>query len=184
MALEFISPLLSYVTANAVLLAVVLILLIIAMRRTKRVAFTAGIVIIASVAIPLALRFFAGLLLPFGINAIVLYVTVGLGAYFIFLIGTAVYSILGAAEKSVQKVSSPLGAYMKRRKTVDSRMKDFVRKQEKIEKEGRKQRHEKEHDEQRVQAIEKKVAKERKKDNENEYVELGSVMKKFKSDDE
>lgn len=89
------------------LLLAVFIVFIIVVRKVVDTVMNMVWIAIASAAFPFVMRF-VGFSFSTDFNSIVFFVSLGLGLYFVYILGRIVYALLGLAEKSVKFASYPL----------------------------------------------------------------------------
>ena len=70
---------------------------------------------------------------------IIFFVTLGVGIYFIYLLGKIIYTMLGIAEKGAKVVAFPI-TYRSRKKKekMQEKMENFIKEKEEAEKEEKK----------------------------------------------
>lgn len=91
---------------------------------------------LASAAFPFVMNFVFGIKLPISIESILSFIILGLGLYFIYILGKIIYTALGLAEKTAKLIAYPITA--RRQKKKEEREKKIDKLLEKEEKEEKK----------------------------------------------
>lgn len=153
--------------AHPVFLGFVFILFVLTIKKMKKIVFNALWISLAAVLFPIAMNRLLGFSIPVDANSIIFYLTIGLGAYFLYLFARAVHTTLGIAEKiaspMIRKIKS--SQTQKREGKIDRLIKDKEN-EEKLQKAAKKEQQDKE----RLEKIMKK--KEAAKRAEAEYIML------------
>lgn len=130
------------ISITHIFLGIIFILFVLSIKKLKKIVFNALLIAVAAVLFPIVMNAVFGLPLSIDGTSIIFYMTVGLGAYFLYLFSKAVYVTLGVAEKA----ASPITRRMKttsaekreakidkviKEKESDDRMKKIIKDQEK-----------------------------------------------------
>ena len=92
------------ISINHIFLGIIFILFVLSVKKLKKIVFNSLLIAFAAVLFPILMNAVFGLPLSIDGTSIIFYMTVGLGAYFLYLFSKAVYVTLGIAEK----VASPI----------------------------------------------------------------------------
>lgn len=168
-----ISIVLQEITANPVFLGLVFILFVLSIKKLKKIVFNALWISLAAVLFPIAMNRMFGLAVAVDAGSIIFYLTIGLGAYFVYLLARSVYTVLGIAEKAASPLAKRLqsNATREREKKVDK----LVRERERERK-----------DEEKLRKIMKKSRRKPEdeylvlKDKEEEETENRNIIRKFR----
>lgn len=128
------------ITTNPVFLAFVFILFVLSVTKIKKIVLNAMWISLAALLFPMLMNRILGFPVPVDANSLIFYLTVGLGAYFFFLLGKAVYMALGIAENIASPVTSGLKSISQksREKKIDTLLREREKRLEKAAKKGRK----------------------------------------------
>ena len=88
---------------NPLLLIIIFILFILAFKKTLGIIKNAAIIVTASIIFPFAANLL-GMQIASDVASIIYYITIGLGAYTIYLFGKSFYTFLSYAEKAGKDV--------------------------------------------------------------------------------
>ena len=136
---------------------VLFILFLVLMKKVIKTAINFIIIGFASAAFPFFLNIALGFRIPITIDLELFFILLGLGLYFIYILGKLIYATLGLAEKSAKVITYPIKARsQKKEKEMKKKVEAFVKKAEEKEKTGKKSA--------------KKVLKEIREENEDEIV--------------
>ena len=97
------------ISINHIFLGIIFILFVLSVKKLKKIVFNSLLIAFAAVLFPILMNAVFGLPLSIDGTSIIFYMTVGLGAYFLYLFSKSVYVTLGIAEK----VASPITRRMK-----------------------------------------------------------------------
>jgi len=136
---------------------------VLAIKKLKKIVFNALWISLAAVLFPIAMNRLFGLAIATDANSIIFYLTLGLGAYFVYLLARAVYTMLGIAERLVSPITRHIKGISahKREKKIDK----LVKEKEK---------------EERLQKLMQKSGKQKQKRYEDEYVALKDAEEREK----
>ena len=110
---------------------VIFVLFLIITRKIVRVIMSLLWIAIASAAFPFTMRFL-GLNFSTDLNSILFYVALGIGLYFVYMLGRIVYVVLGLAGKSSKLITYPIKSAKKRKEEkTRKKMEKLVREKEK-----------------------------------------------------
>src|SRR3989338_580932 len=105
MAFDFLS---SLDTTTMFLLLIIFILFVLSMKRVFSIIKNAIFIAVASILFPIVMNSFFGFNIPTDTDSIVSFILLGLGLYFIYMLGKSVYKVLklgeGVAKKVVPKI--------------------------------------------------------------------------------
>ncbi|HLD48875.1 MAG TPA: hypothetical protein VJB11_00770 [archaeon] len=126
--LETITGMFSGIGSNmTILLLILFILFVFSIKKVFSVFLNVVWIVAAAVLVPLVLSKVLGLPIAIDTDSLIFYITLGLGAYLIFLLGKAVYTILGMAEKAGKDLTAPIKRGMeKRQKKLKKKMDEYV----------------------------------------------------------
>ncbi len=91
---------------ESVLIIIIFILFILAFKKALQIIKNSIFIAVASALFPIVTNWF-GLPVAADIASVIFFITLGLGLYVFYIITKSVYTILGAAEKGVKKISKP-----------------------------------------------------------------------------
>ena len=107
MAFDFLS---SLDTTTMFLLLIIFILFVLSMKRVFSIIKNAIFIAVASILFPIVMNSFFGFNIPTDTDSIVSFILLGLGLYFIYMLGKSVYKVLklgeGVAKRVVPKIES------------------------------------------------------------------------------
>lgn len=158
---------LSPITGNPLFLGLVFILFVLSLKKLKKIVFNALWISLAAVLFPIAMNKLFGFAVPTDANSIIFYLTIGLGAYFVYLLARAVYATLSITEKIASPFVNKIKGISarKREKKLDKLIKD------------------KEKEEEQLKKIAKKSEKRKKAKLEDDYVILKDTEEKEKEEE-
>lgn len=104
MAFEFLSNL---DTTTMFLLLIIFILFVVSMKKAFSIILNAVWIVIAAILFPVVMNRFFGFDIPIDRDSMFSFILLGLGIYFVYLVGKSIYKILGMAEKAAKKVPVP-----------------------------------------------------------------------------
>ena len=93
-------------TSSILIILIIFVVFLVLMRRVLKTVINMVWIAITSAIFPLVLNFL-GFSIPLSIDTILFFVTVGLGLYFIYIVGKIIYTMLGFVEKSAKAVTYP-----------------------------------------------------------------------------
>jgi len=128
--LEFIN---SIGTFNLMLIIFVFIIFLVLMRKLIKTVINIVWISAASALFPLVLNFL-GFSVPLKLDTILFFLILGLGLYFIYILGKIIYTMLGIVEKSARVVTYP---FRGKDKDLEKRVEKVIEEREKKDKEGR-----------------------------------------------
>jgi len=128
--LEFIN---SIGTFNLMLIIFVFIIFLVLMRKVIKTVINIVWISAASALFPLVLNFL-GFSVPLKLDTILFFLILGLGLYFIYILGKIIYTMLGIVEKSARVVTYP---FRGKDKDLEKRVEKVIEEREKKDKEGR-----------------------------------------------
>ena len=94
-------------TLNLVLILLVFVVFLVVMRKVVKTVINMVWISFASAVFPLVLNFL-GFSVPLQLDTVIFFVILGLGLYFVFILGKIIYTMLGFVEKSAKVVTYPL----------------------------------------------------------------------------
>lgn len=151
------------ITTNPVFLGVVFILFVLALKRVTKILLNCVWITVAAVIFPIIANKVFGYPVPIDADSIIFFITVGIGAYFVFLFASSVYKILIVAQRETEPVTTFLGNSFRglrermKRKSSELEEKKSKKKEKEIKKmEEELQRFEEEKKEQKLKEIEAK----------------------------
>lgn len=110
---------------------VIFVLFLVITRKIVRVVMSLLWIAIASSIFPFVMRFL-GLDFSTDLNSILFYVALGIGLYFVYMLGRIVYVLLGLAEKSSKFITYPIKSSRKRKEEkTKKKMEKFVEEKKK-----------------------------------------------------
>ncbi|MEM7819338.1 MAG: hypothetical protein QXD48_00735 [Candidatus Aenigmatarchaeota archaeon] len=128
---EFISDLGS---VGIFLLLIIFILFVLAIKKVMSIIKNIIIIAIASILFPIVMNRL-GFSIPIDGDSILSFLFIGVGLYFIYLIGKSTYTLLKIVEKFGKGITSPLKTMKRRKKEkLEKKIKEHIEKEEKNEK--------------------------------------------------
>jgi len=97
------------ITTNPIFLGVVFILFVLALKRVTKILLNCVWITVAAVIFPIIANKVFGYSVPIDADSIIFFITVGIGAYFVFLFASSVYKILTVAQRETEPVTTFLG---------------------------------------------------------------------------
>lgn len=130
------------ISITHIFLGIIFILFVLSIKKLKKIVFNSLLIAVAAVLFPIIMNAVFGFPLSIDGTSIIFYMTVGLGAYFLYLFSKAVYVALSVTEKAASPITRMLkGTSAKKReakidkiikeKESDDRMKKIIKDQEK-----------------------------------------------------
>ncbi len=130
------------ISITHIFLGIIFILFVLSIKKLKKIVFNSLLIAVAAVLFPIIMNAVFGFPLSIDGASIIFYMTVGLGAYFLYLFSKAVYVALSVTEKAASPITRMLkGTSAKKReakidkiikeKESDDRMKKIIKDQEK-----------------------------------------------------
>lgn len=177
MAFDFLS---SLDTTTMFLLLIIFILFVLSMKRVFSIIKNAIFIAVASILFPIVMNSFFGFNIPTDTDSIVSFILLGLGLYFIYMLGKSVYKVLKLGEGVAKKVVPKIERGKKKDDKQDNK-KDDDDEYEEREKELDKREKELRQQEKEVRfrsAI--GASKPKKKNADDDYVELKDTESKPK----
>jgi len=128
--LEFLSGL----NNIQVLLIIIFVLFVFSIKKVLSVALNSLWIAAAAVLAPIILNRIFSLPMAIDTDSLIFYMMLGLGAYMIYLLGKAVYILLGMAEKFGKDVTAPVRKSMeKRHEKLGKKVDEYMPKKKKKE---------------------------------------------------
>ncbi len=127
----------SVITGNPLFLGVVFIVFVLAIKRVTRILLNCVWITVGAVMFPIIANKMLGFAVPIDADSIIFFITVGLGAYFVFLLASSIYRVLAVAEREGRPIISFLGSVISNsREKLSSGKKDseFKKKEEELKK--------------------------------------------------
>ncbi len=114
-------------SAELVLFIAVFVAFLLIVRKVINTLMNILWITIASASFPFIMGFL-GVSFPTDLNSILLFVTLGVGVYFVYMLGRVIYALLGIAEKSARFVALPISSAKRRRdEKAKKKMEKLVR---------------------------------------------------------
>jgi len=167
MAFEFLS---SMDTTTIFLLLIIFILAVLSMKKIFSLVMNAVFIGVASILIPVIMNRFFGFDIPIDRDSMISFVLLGLGIYFVYLVGRSLYKVLGMAERTAKKVPLPKMERKPKEEPEEKEDKSEVKKKEKELKEREKELASRERQARFTAAIQNKQTNIKKK--KDDYVTL------------
>lgn len=163
MVLEILTSLIQIDTAYLLLILIIFAVFVLLMKKVIKTVINMLWIALASAAFPFVLNMLIGMSLPINLNTIILFVTIGIGMYFIYLLGKIIYTMLSVAEKGAKAVAYPI-TYRSRKKKeeVEKKMGEFIQERDEQQKEAEKQEKEAEKQEKEQEKQKKELEKQGK----------------------
>jgi hypothetical protein len=118
MAFEFLTTL---DTTSLLLLLIIFILFVLSMKKAFTIVINTVWAAGLSLLFPIVMNRFFGFDIPVDMNSLISFMMIGVGLYFIYVLGSSIYKILGTAEKLFAKVPKPSISLPKGEHQKDSR---------------------------------------------------------------
>ena len=122
--LEFIS---NIGTLNLMIILFIFIIFLILMKKVIKTVINILWISAASALFPVILGFL-GFSIPLTLDTILFFLTLGLGLYFIYILGKIIYTMLGVVEKSARVVTYP---FRGKDKELEKRVEKVIEEREK-----------------------------------------------------
>ena len=143
MVLEIFSNLMQMETTYLLFILIIFVVFILLMRKVMKTIMNMLWIGLASAAFPFIMNIVFKMSIPTNLNTIIFFVTLGLGMYFIYILGKIIYTMLGVAEKGAKAVAYPITYRSKKKKEeMEKKMGEFIEEKEKQEKEAEKEQKE------------------------------------------
>ena len=135
MAFDFLS---SMDTTTLFLLLIIFILFVLSMKRVFSIIKNAIFIAVASILFPIVMNSFFGFNIPTDTDSIVSFILLGLGLYFIYMLGKSIYKVLklgeGAAKKVIPKIDHEKKGKKEKHDDEEDEQYDFKEREKKLEK--------------------------------------------------
>ncbi|MBI2075901.1 MAG: hypothetical protein HYT72_01475 [Candidatus Aenigmarchaeota archaeon] len=121
--------------SELLIFVIIFVLFLVITRKIVRVIMSLLWIAIASAIFPFAMRFL-GLDFSTDLNSVLFYVALGIGLYFVYMLGRIVYVILGLAGKSSKFITYPIKSARKRKEERTKKKMEKLVKEKSKGKEG------------------------------------------------
>lgn len=177
MAFDFLG---SIDTTTLFLLLIIFILFVLSMKRVFSIIKNAIFIAVASILFPVVMNSFFGFNIPTDTDSIVSFILLGLGLYFIYMLGKSVYKVLKLGESVAKKVVPKVERDKKKKDDKDDKedKEEYSHSERKKELDKREKELRKQEQEVRFRSAIGAGKSKPKGYDENEYVDLKDAPKK------
>lgn len=91
-------------TPELVAVIIIFVVFLVLMKKVIKVLFNILWIVLASAAFPVVLNVFFAFQLPLNLETVLFFIMIGIGLYFVYMVGKIIYSLLSLAEKSAKVV--------------------------------------------------------------------------------
>jgi hypothetical protein len=114
-------------TFNLLIIVLIFIVFLVMVKKVIKTAINMVLIAVGSIMFPVMLHLL-GFSVPFNLDTILFFLMLGLGLYFLYLLGKIIYSMLSVVEKSAKVVTYP---FRDKDKGLEKKVKKIMEEKEK-----------------------------------------------------